>query len=226
RESLEVQRRFTADAAHELRTPLTAIKLQLEMLQRAETESERAELELNLVAGVDRATKLIESLLMLSRHEVDTLAMETTKVDPGGLVKETLEEIMPIAQERGTQIFFEDRSQIGTIEVQPRNLSLVIKNLLLNAVLYTHENGSVRIELSSTPGTLVVSVEDNGPGIRPEERHRVFDRFYRCRGTGVDGSGLGLAIVKNIVEYYQGTISIEDGLHGGGCRFVIRLPVN
>lgn len=112
----------------------------------------------------------------------------------------------------------------------PDALRLMIANLTDNAIRYTPEGGRIEIGLSEEKGDALITVTDNGPGIAPEERERVFERFYRALGTKVQGTGLGLAIVQRIVAIHGAEIRIEDGFRhenddGCGTRFVIRLPL-
>ena len=104
-------------------------------------------------------------------------------------------------------------------------LKLLITNLTDNAIRYTQPNGRIRLSAKREQNEVVIEVSDNGPGIAPEERERVFDRFYRALGTKAQGHGLGLAIVKRIVEIHHGSIAIDDGLDGKGTTMRIRLPL-
>ena len=103
-------------------------------------------------------------------------------------------------------------------------IRLMMTNLTDNAVRYTPEGGRIEIRTRSENDTAVIEICDNGPGIAPEERNRVFDRFYRALGTKTSGTGLGLAIVKRIIDIHHGTIMIDDGLDGRGTTFRIRIP--
>lgn len=102
----------------------------------------------------------------------------------------------------------------------------MMTNLTDNAIRYTEENGRIELRTRTTPDNefSIIEIADNGPGIAPEERQRVFDRFYRALGTKTSGTGLGLAIVKRIIDIHHGTIEIDDGLDGRGTTFRIRLP--
>lgn len=226
-DSVSLQRQFTADAAHELRTPLTAIKLQLDMLKRVENDEEREEVETNLKTGVDRTIDLVQSLLMLARHETDALAVGMEQINLVSVCKKIVKDLEPLAIDKSQNIHFENKAdQVVKIDAQLHNISVMIENLLQNAILYTQSNGRIEVELNTDKKNAILSVADNGPGIKPEERLRVFDRFYRGQGTKKQGSGLGLSIIKNIVEYYHGSIAIENGLDGKGCKFIITFPLS
>jgi signal transduction histidine kinase len=107
----------------------------------------------------------------------------------------------------------------------PNALHSIIGNLVDNALRYIAEGGRIQIEIESENGLVTLRVLDDGPGIRAEDRERVFDRYFRVAGTGVPGSGLGLAIVKQAVARMRGNISLGDGLHARGCGFVVELPL-
>ena len=103
-------------------------------------------------------------------------------------------------------------------------MRLLITNLTDNAIRYTPEEGRIEIRCRADGETTYLEIADNGPGIAPEERKRVFDRFYRALGTKTSGTGLGLAIVKRIVDIHQGNITIGDGLDGRGTTFRLIFP--
>ncbi len=224
-ESVTLQRKFTADAAHELRTPLTAINLQLDMLKRAETIEEREELEDNLKSGLDRAINLVEGLLMLARYETDAQAMITEDINLVTVTKNIIKDLELLSSEKSQTVTFKHPKKAVKMTAQLNNIVVMIENLIQNAILYTPESGVIQVEVKRHKKEIILSVADNGFGIKEEERLRVFDRFYRCQGTKQKGSGLGLSIIKNIVEYYHGSISVEGGLDGRGAKFVVKFPV-
>lgn len=223
------QREFMADAAHELRTPLTALQLQAQLLERAETPTDRTEAITALTAGVQRSTHLVESLLAYARLDADGDAAWSS-VDLAELARACVEEIEPRAVQAGVAL----HAAIAPAQVEgdPVGLRSLLTNLLDNALRYTSTAdtlvGTVALDLTHEPDVLVLQVTDNGPGIPREERDRVFDRFYRIPDTqthGKPGSGLGLAIVKRVVELHGGEIAIGSGPGGIGAMFTVRLPV-
>ncbi len=222
KESLQAQQRFASDAAHELRTPLTALKLQTQMLQRAKTPEKRDQYLGKINEGINRATRLVQQLLTLARLDPDASDKPVSTIPLGQLVESIAEDMTPIAAQKSITIT--TNAHAVSTEGMEDAVRLMITNLTDNAVRYTPEGG--RIELSSLDedGRAVVLISDNGPGIPPEERQRVFDRFYRALGTKTSGTGLGLAIVMRIVSIHHGRISIEDGLDGRGTTFRIELP--
>lgn len=224
-QALATQRQFTADAAHELRTPLTAVRLELDVLKRADTDQDRMQSIETLLRAVDRSTHMVQQMLELARQEPELFREEVTTVSLKPLIHEAMMDFMPLAQSRKIDL------AIGTVEDAAVHgaqhaLSVMIGNLIGNAVLYTQENGKVRVSARREDGRAFVLIADNGPGIPSEERSRVFDRFYRIldsRSSNITGSGLGLSIVKAIADRHKATIRITDGLDGQGTGFEISL---
>ncbi len=222
KESLSAQQRFASDAAHELRTPLTALKLQLQMAQRTKDPEKQAKYLEKMNDGINRATRLVEQLLTLARLDPDASERPVSTVHLEQLCEGVAEYMRPIAGQKAITI--STKTEAATTEGMEDAIRLLVTNLTDNAIRYTPEAG--RIELASfTEGVMsVIEIRDNGPGIAPEERQRVFDRFYRALGTKTSGTGLGLAIVKRITDIHHGQIEIDDGLDGRGTTFRIRLP--
>ncbi|MGH1376731.1 MAG: sensor histidine kinase [Alphaproteobacteria bacterium] len=224
-DSLKLQKEFTADAAHELRTPLTAIKLQIDLLERAEKESERQETQESLKAAIDRSIKLVQNLLLLARYEPDVLTIGREKVNLALIAKKVCKDLESLAQDKTQTLTFRNEAQETTILGQAENIFILIENLVQNAILYTQKGGRVDVNIQSDGAKVYLRVSDNGIGIKKSEWDRVFDRFYRCLGTMETGSGLGLSIVQNITEYHNGHIEIEEGLEGKGCCFTVAFPL-
>ena len=217
------QREFMADAAHELRTPLTALHLQAQLLARAQSPADQAEAIAELTAGVHRSTHLVERLLAYARLDVGDEAAWST-VDLAELARACMEASEPRAVQAGITLQAAI-APTATLEGDPAGLHSLLTNLLDNALRYTPAPGTVRLDLAHESNVLVLQVTDSGPGIAREERHRIFDRFYRIPGTHAQGSGLGLAIVRRVVEWHGGEIAVESGPGGVGARFTLRLPV-
>ena len=221
--ALERERAFTADAAHELRTPLTALHLQMEMLARASGEGERTVAMSTLSAGVQRAVRLVEQLLALARQEPRTDAVRTP-VRLDDLARETVTELVPLADSGGIDL--------GVVAAQPVSvtgdadaLRTLLLNLVDNAVRYTHSGGRVDVTVEAAPGDSArLTVTDDGPGIPPEERDRVFHRFYRRAGARPPGSGLGLAIVRTIATAHGATVDLSDGPGAKGLCVTVSFP--
>ncbi len=221
--SMQLQRTFIADAAHELRTPLTALKLQLELTERATTDALRQSGFAKLHTRLNRSIHLVKQLLTLTRSESRLEAQPFTYIDLSALVENVVQDLMPVAEISRIDL----RAEIGdkvTVLGQPENLTIVISNLLDNAIRYTPFLGQVRVSATLEAGHAVLRVIDNGHGIAEHERERVFDRFYRCEGTAVTGSGLGLAIVRNITEVHHATLTLSDNVSDSGLMVTIIFP--
>jgi two-component system OmpR family sensor kinase len=219
RGALERERAFMADAAHELRTPLTALHLQMGMLARASSEAERAAAMSTLAAGVQRAIHLIEQMLMLARQE-PRADSQRVPVRLDEIAREIVAELVPLA-DAGHIDLGVAAAQPATITADADAVRTLLRNLIDNAVRYTSAGGRVDVTVESSAGGARVTVVDDGPGIPPEERARVFDRFYRRAGTAPPGSGLGLAIVKAIADAHQATVTLAAGPAGKGLAVIV-----
>ncbi len=213
-QALQSKKRFVADAAHELRTPLTALKLQVQTLARAKDEAARQQAIGRLQGGVDRAARLLEQLLALARH--DPLPEPAPAVSTALLacVAQAADDVALLAASRHIVLRY-DALADARVNVETESLSMLIRNLLDNAVRYTPAYGQILIATAIDQDHAVLTIEDSGAGIPPEIRERVFDRFYRVPGTTQNGSGLGLAIVKAIAERYQVRLELGNASIGG-----------
>jgi two-component system OmpR family sensor kinase len=229
RTAFEAQQHFVADAAHELRTPLAALRLQAQSLDRADTPEARQVAVSRLTAGIDRATRLVEQLLILARQEAtaaEGMAAKTRPVDLADLARRTAADLAGVAAAKGVDLGLQ-QADPASIDGQPDALQILLRNLVDNAVKYTPGGGTVDISVLSGAGTVAVQVEDSGPGIPPDERERVFDRFYRVAGSEAAGSGLGLAIIKAIAERHGAVLTLGSSERLGGLMATItfKTPV-
>ena len=233
-EALAVQRTFIADAAHELRTPLTAVHLQAQLAERAATEAERRKALADLKSGLERATRLSEQLLTLARTEpgVDAPERPEALVDLTALAREVIAELAPLAAEKAVDLGLSEGGK-AVVRGDAEALRTLLSNLIDNAVRYTPSNGRVDITVQPEDARVALAVRDNGPGIAPAERARVFDRFYRGQSASTPqaaqrastrGSGLGLAIVKRIADRHGADIALGEGLDGKGLGVTVRFP--
>jgi two-component system OmpR family sensor kinase len=229
RTAFEAQQHFVADAAHELRTPLAALRLQAQSLDRADTPEARQVAVSRLTAGIDRATRLVEQLLILARQEAtaaEGTAAKTRPVDLADLARRTAADLAGVAAAKGVDLGLQ-QADPASVDGQPDALQILLRNLVDNAVKYTPGGGTVDISVLSGAGTVAVQVEDSGPGIPPDERERVFDRFYRVAGSEAAGSGLGLAIIKAIAERHGAVLTLDSSERLGGLMATVtfKTPV-
>jgi len=221
RESLEKERRFTADAAHELRTPLAAIKTQAQVARAAASDSEREQALANVVAGCDRASRLVEQLLTLARLEPENFqANETCELQ--SVAKQVVAELAPdaVAKNVELQLFAEQEVNIQGVAAL---VGILVRNLVDNAVRYSPGDSTVQIRIDSTTDAAVLSVCDQGPGIPEAEKARIWDRFYRVLGSGETGSGLGLSIVRQIADLHHAEIETAQGDNGKGLCVIVKF---
>ncbi len=224
-EAFDSQRAFVADAAHELRSPLTALKLQAQLLRRAPDEASRAAALETLVSGVDRATRLVEQLLTLARQEPGAAPAALVDVALLPLLRQVLADLHPLAQARGIALSLQagDAEQ-AAVRGEAAALSVLVRNLVDNALRYTPAGGQVQVGVAREAGRVLLQVDDNGPGIPDAERERVFERFVRGSSAVQDsGSGLGLAIVRSIARRLGATVVLADSPLGG-LRVTVSLP--
>ncbi|MEO7208634.1 MAG: ATP-binding protein [Steroidobacteraceae bacterium] len=213
------QRAFISDAAHELRSPLTALRLQLQLLNRAPDESGRSEARARLGAAVERAIHLVEQLLTLARNEPQEAPMEFEKVDLAAAAAEGIKEAHDFALARDIDLGLDAAAGLY-IQGNREALRTLARNLVDNAVRYTPPGGTVQVRCRSTTRETILEVSDSGPGIAARDRERVFDRFYRRAATQEHGTGLGLAIVKAIAERHGARIELGE-TPGGGLRVAV-----
>ena len=224
--ALSAQRAFVADAAHELRSPLTALKLQLQLAERAQTDAQRTAAFAKLHQRLDRATHLLQQLLTLARHESqqEQAALEPVKLAP--LAQGVVADYHEMAENQGIDLGVEIGAGADALMVQGHreSLRIMLSNLVDNALRYTPNGGRIDVAVLEQDGCPALQVIDNGPGIPENERPRVFDRFFRGEGNSVSGSGLGLAIVKNIADAHHATVQLSNTPTGLGLMVTIRFP--
>jgi two-component system OmpR family sensor kinase len=216
-QALEAQREFVADAAHELRTPLTALKLQLQLAERAEPGAAQAAAFERLHRRLDRASHLVEQLLALARQEPALEEAAREEVDLAQLAREVVAEYDALAETRSIDLGVEVDSQARVLGRRD-GLRAMLGNLVDNALRYTPAGGRVDVIVGAVDGRPSLRVADTGPGIPPEQREHVFDRFHRGGDADTPGTGLGLAIVKRVAERHGATVRLLDGPGGRGLE--------
>ena len=215
---------FTADAAHELRSPLAALRLQAQSLQRAPDDATRAIATERLLAGIDRATRLVEQLLALARQEGAGEGAELGSLDLTALARNALADAEPEAARHAIALTLDAPTAHVVLRADEAALAVLLRNLLGNALRHTPPGGQVRVGVREEASVIDLTVEDSGPGIAPDERARVLDRFYRVPGTPGHGSGLGLAIVRAIAERHGAALTLDASPTLGGLRVMLRWP--
>ena len=220
--AFSAQRAFISDAAHELRSPLTALRLQLQLLDRAPDERQRLEAQARLGAAVERAIHLVEQLLALARSEPQEAPMDFERVDLSAAAAEGIRDTHDLALARNIDLGLEATPGLY-IHGNREALRTLVRNLVDNAVRYTPPGGTVQVRCRSAAQDAVLEVSDTGPGIATADRERVFDRFYRRAAAQEGGTGLGLAIVKAIAERHGARIDLGEA-PGGGLHVTASFP--
>ncbi|WP_455205417.1 ATP-binding protein [Kaarinaea lacus] len=215
REALEKERRFTDDAAHELRTPLASLKTQTQVALRASDEAEKQQALRQIIHSVDRANHLLEQMLTLARLNPKARAIDREDIFLYPLTAEVVAQVTPKAIKKHINVEL-DGFEHALVKADPISLSVLIRNLVDNAVQYTPEYGEVNVRIDNIDQQIRLSVSDSGPGIDTNLQGRVFDRFYRVLGNSATGCGLGLAIVKQIAELFDIEVELKNKEEGSG----------
>lgn len=225
-QAMTSQRRFLADAAHELRSPLTALSLQAERLAQAEMSEVARERLAVLRQGIERGRSLVDQLLALAKAQSRTMPAPVP-VSAQHVFRRVLEDLMPLAEAKHIDIGVEGAKDVE-IWTSELDLTLLIRNLVDNAIRYTPERGRVDLSIRASGGFAELRIEDNGPGISLAERERVFDAFYRTLGNTHQGSGLGLSIVQTIANRIGAKIQLDfsDREKQNGLSVAIFIPID
>jgi two-component system OmpR family sensor kinase/two-component system sensor histidine kinase QseC len=228
-EAFAAQRSFIADAAHELRSPLTALRLQLQLLERAPDASARDQALSALGAAVERAVHLVSQLLTLARNEPqDARARELVPLLITEPAAEAVAETHALAVSRAVELSLDSpAAERVWVRGDREALRILVRNLVDNAVRYSPRGGRVEVRIgvegAAAGGRALLQVDDTGPGIPAAEREHAFDRFHRRASAAEEGCGLGLAIVQVIAERHAASVSLEDAPQGG-LRVTVRFP--
>ncbi len=216
------ERRFTSDAAHELRTPIAAIRTQAQVaLGAGDDAAQRKHALLYTLAGCDRASHLVEQLLTLSRLESSSSAPPGGLVDLAGVARRVSGELAMTALGRAQELEL-DAPEHAYIQADDILSSVLVRNLLDNALRYSPEAAKVSISVKSEANQVVLQVEDSGAGLSDADMARLGERFYRVLGTGQTGSGLGWSIVRRIATVYQASINVTRSQALGGLCVNVR----
>ncbi len=246
---LQQKENFLSLTAHELKNPLTAIRGHAQILQRRIKRSQPVAVETNheLLRGlksIEHQTQKIEhminALMDVSRLDLDRLQLELKEIDLLQLVKQTLQEYIPMAQNHELRLFVDEQfipvneDEHETIVLKPLKimgdedrLEQVLVNLISNAIKYSPDSGPITVSLyTANEDTIEITIEDQGIGIPPEEQERLTERFFRAHNAqNIDGLGLGLYLVNTLIAKHGGSLTItSEGIAGKGSIFTIKLP--
>jgi two-component system OmpR family sensor kinase len=221
--TLVAQRSFIADAAHTLRTPLTAIHLQAQLLTRSTVDEECQQTINALQCGVQRATRLVNQLLTLARLDPDNTQPHLVSLELNPLLHDIIADHALSAAEKAIDLGLAHDDPARVVG-DADSLRWMFDNLLENAIRYTPAGGTVDVLIIHASDAVSVEVVDTGPGIPPEDRERVLDRFYRRDTTNGSGSGLGLAIVKATAMQHHAQLVLDTPPCGSGLVVRITFP--
>jgi two-component system phosphate regulon sensor histidine kinase PhoR len=224
-----LKRDFVANVSHEFRTPLTLIAGFVEMFRMSKPlpEADRNRAFEIMELETERLKRLVSELLTLSEIENELPLQAESSFDPGEVLEGLAVSMGTLADSKGQAFQTEMNLATPLLKGNENWFYLAVKNLVENAIKYTPEGGSISLKSCVNDGCLVISVEDTGIGIAPEDQDRIFERFYRvekARGSGSGGSGLGLALVKDITAMFDGSIDVQSE-PGKGSSFMMRLPL-
>lgn len=222
---------FVANVSHELKTPLALVRMfgELLMTGRVASDEKRKEYLSIIVRESERLTALIENVLDFARVERGKAAYDFAPADVVSVVGRAVDACRYRAETEGMKLETVFREGVVEAVVDERALQLAVINLVENAIKYAPGTESVRVEVGQDGADFVaIQVVDRGPGIDPDDRERIFERFYRGKRAGdrqVRGSGIGLSLVQHVVDAHGGEVLVHE-TPGGGATFVVRIPVS
>ncbi len=224
-DDLQLQKRFTSNAAHQLRTPLAVVTTYCDLARKMEKDPDVQGVLAELESGISRMSKLVNRLLVLARSEPGVAALRNyANVDVSAIAASVTAAHVPQAIRNKIEFEFLSAGEPAIVYGDQAGLEELITNLVENSILYQHTGGKIVVKISVVNGAPILSVEDEGPGIPEDERGKVYERFYRIAGTEQPGTGLGLAIVKEIAIAHRATCEITNGTSGKGTCITIQFP--
>lgn len=225
KEGFEREKRFAADAAHELRTPLAALKAQAQVAINMENVAEKNQALEKLLTSVNRSTHIVQQLLTMSKLVPESSNIhQMERVSLGKITRDVLAMLAPSAVDRQIELEFEQNGD-PFILGNATAIGILIRNLVDNALRYSHEHDEVAVRVYQQEHEVILDVRDHGPGIPPELHSRVFERFFRVLGNKSPGSGLGLAIVQQICLLHHGRVELTTPEEGVGLIVSVYFPI-
>ncbi|MFB3789195.1 MAG: ATP-binding protein [bacterium] len=220
---------FVSQASHDLRTPLTAIKSSLDNLKRGVgggLSEKQAHVIQRALNSVDRLTHLINDILDINRVESGRMVLEKSDIDFGAVVQNAVYENHPAADQKQINLTVQGLEDQHPVHVDSGKMERVVGELIGNAIKYTHKGGQVTVTLEQDNNQVVLTVQDSGIGMTPDECAKIWSRFYRTRASQemAKGSGLGLSIAKELIDLHGGTLTVESEA-GAGSAFRLSLPM-
>ncbi|OIR19541.1 sensor protein QseC [mine drainage metagenome] len=223
---MAAQQRFVADAAHQLRTPFAGLKTQSELALRTDDPERKQHALEHIHTSTRHGIRLVNQLLALARNEPDAQRTDNFAVlNLNRLAQECTVNWVQMALEKDIDLGYEGTSTMIEVHGDAASLAEMLNNLVDNAIRYTQSGGHITVAVRATPQGPELSVEDNGPGIEPQHRDRVFERFYRVLGSGQSGSGLGLSIVAEVAKRHGAEVKLGAGNGDAGTRISVRFPL-
>jgi len=223
----QIRRDFVANVSHELRTPLTAIRGYVEALSEGDVTPDNSRRFLDIIERhTARMERLVKDLLRLARLDAGQETLEILSCDSRNLINAVVTELASPLEQRHQHVDVSIGPGAESVRADPAKMHDVLRNLVANAITYSPEQTTIRVEAARAGTSTIFSVSDEGPGIPEEDLSRVFERFYRVdksRARDPGGTGLGLAIVKHLVELHKGTVAAENRA-AGGARVSVTLP--
>ncbi|NDV73406.1 ATP-binding protein [Burkholderia cenocepacia] len=219
---MDAERRFTADAAHELRTPLAAVKAQAQVAMAEPHDERRRHALRGVLEGCDRAARLVDQLLLLSRLDAGALA-DRAPVDVSTLAKRVIAEAAPRSIGKRQRLELDAPSPCIVGGNEPL-LESMMRNLVDNAIRYSPPQACITVSVGHREGRTVLRVEDSGPGMRDDDLDRLGERFFRPAGARPGGSGLGWSIVRRIAAAHDADIQVDRSTALGGLRVTVLWP--
>lgn len=220
---------FVSNVSHELKTPITSVKVLADSLLAQENVPAELyrEFMVDIAQEIDREDKIINDLLSLVKMDKTVASVNISVVDINALTEIILKRLRPIARKRDIEVVFESKRAV-TAEVDEVKLTLVITNLVENAIKYNREQGWVKVILDADHQFFTLDVMDSGIGIPEDSLEHIYERFYRVdksHSREIGGTGLGLAITRNAVLMHRGSIRVSS-VEGEGTTFTIKIPLN